>query len=111
MGKPRRFLIGSTVVLLGAANPMTAQQPQGFQAPGIMPGRPYRVEPVQGVAPVQGMAGVQPVTGIPGLEEPRLSLLDRTRILLYRIGLLRNMPESPIQTAPGTVTRSPRADQ
>ncbi len=106
--KKRRIILGGAVTLLGMANPMMAQQPPGFQAPGILPGRPYRVEAVQGVGAVEG---VKPVAGVPGMEEPKLSLLDRTRLLLYRVGLLKNMPESPIITQPGSVTGEPRADR
>lgn len=109
MQQRRRFLIGSTMVLLGMANPLAAQQPPGFQAPGIIPGRPYKVEPVPGVGAVPGVAPVQGINGMPGLEEPKLSLMDRTRVLLHKIGLLKNAPESPIQTAPGTITRAPRS--
>ena len=32
--------------------------------------------------------------------------LDRTKLLLYRVGIIK---ESPVQTAPGTVTKAPKA--
>lgn len=97
----RRILIGSTVVLLGAASPMQAQQ-QGYQPPGVMPGRPLRVEPVQGPAPVQGFAAVQPVNGF---EEPKMTFGERTKMLLYRLGILK---DPPIVILPGTITRAQR---
>lgn len=104
--KKRRILMGGAVVLLGATNPMMAQQPPGFQAPGIMPGRPYKVEGVQGVQDVPAVQPVKTVGGIPGMEEPKLTFMERTRLLLYRVGIIK---ESPIQTAPGTMTRAPKA--
>ena len=106
--KRRQLILGGAVTLLGAANPMMAQQPPGFQAPGIMPGRPYKVDNVKGVGKVEGVGPVAPVVG---MAEPKLSLLDRTRLLLYRVGLLKDAPESPIITAPGSTTRAPRADR
>jgi hypothetical protein len=104
--KKKRMLVGGAVVILGAANPLMAQQPPGFQAPGIIPGRPYKVEPVKGVEGVPPVPPAQVAGAMPGLEEPNLSLLERTRLLLYRIGIIK---ESPIQTAPGSMTRAPKA--